>query len=185
MRSRVIDWYNLNSEILKYSDIDENTDETEDLILTDFIFNVNCSKWENIIKEKSAESIRESLEEENSLLGDYLISKNRSCLKIPGNNFVSVCAETIDGEFAGVICGSIFKSDNSSNLLAVSNVVWVEKNFRGMGLARHLIDAFLENAEALGCEKIIFELTGSSSVLSSTLKDRGCSIIFTSMVVKK
>ena len=184
MSSRVVEWYNLNSEILKYQDINENTDETENLILTDFIFSVNCSRWENIIIEKSSESIRESLDEENSLLVEYLISKNRSCLKIPGNDFISVCAESIDGEFAGFISGSIFKSDNINNLLAVSNVVWVEKKFRGMGVARHLIDSFLENAKDLGCEKIIFELTGSSSILSSTLKGRGSSVFFTSMVVK-
>ncbi|MEA1911927.1 MAG: UPF0158 family protein, partial [Spirochaetota bacterium] len=52
MRSRVVEWYNINCEILKYSNIDENTDETENLILSDFVFTDDSSKWKSLIDEK-------------------------------------------------------------------------------------------------------------------------------------
>ncbi len=184
MRSRVIGWYNLNSEILKYNEIDENTDETENLILSDFIFNTDCSKWKELINEKSNESIHESLGENEVDIAEYLISKNNSLLALPGNIDVFVCAETLDGEFAGSIKGGIIKTGENNSIIGVANVVWVEKKFRGMGLARHLIDAFSQNVRVEGCKKIIFELPGSNSVLSSTLEERRALGILTTMVVR-
>ncbi|MCK5673819.1 MAG: GNAT family N-acetyltransferase [Spirochaetales bacterium] len=184
MRSRVIDWYNLNSEILKYNEIDENTDETENLILSDFIFNTNSSKWKELINDKSEESIHESLGEQDGDIAEYLICKNNSLLALPGNIDVSICAETLDGEFAGCIKGGIIKAGDNESILAVANVIWVEKKFRGMGLARHLIDKFTQNAENKKCEKIIFELTGMGSILNSSLEARGASTFFTTIAVK-
>lgn len=183
MRSRVIEWYNINSEMIKYSNIDENTDETENLILTDFVFNVDLSKWENLIREKSAESIRESLGEPETVIAEYIISKNKSWLDLPGNIPVSISAETIDGEFAGCISGGIFEAGAARHIIAVGNVLWVEKKFRGMGLARQLIDDFLKNALLLKAERILFELSGSGLVLGSTLEARGASVFFTTMAV--
>ena len=52
-----------------------------------------------------------------------------------------------------------------------------------MGLARHLADNFLQNANTKGCKKIIFELPGKGSFLSSTLEARGASVILTTMGV--
>lgn len=183
MRSRVVEWYNINSEILKYSDIDENTDETENLILTDFVFNVDCSKWENLTNEKSDESIRESLGDQEELLAEYLISRNRSSFNIPGKIPVSVCAETADGEFAGCISGEMVETGVTRRLVVIANVIWVEKKFRGMGLARHLIDDFSKNAIARKAERIIFELPGKGSLLNLTLEARGASAFFTTMAV--
>ena len=134
MRSRVVEWYNINSDILKYSDIDENTDETENLILTDFIFTVDCPKWKNLITEKSDESIRESLGEQETVFAEYLISKNKFWLDIPGNTPVFVCTETVDGEFAGCISGGILEAGDTRRIVAVANAVWVEKNSEEWGL---------------------------------------------------
>ena len=183
MRSRVIEWYNINSEIIKYSNIEENTDETENLILTDFVFNVDCLKWENLIVEKSAESIRESLGEREAVIAEYLISKNKFWLDIPGNTHVFVCAETVDGEFAGCISGGIIEAEDTHIIIAVANVIWVEKKFRGMGLARHLIDNFSQYVMNHKADKLVFELPGRGSLLNSTLEARGLSVFFTTMAV--
>ncbi len=183
MRSRVIEWYNLNSEILKYSDIDENTDETENLILTDFVFIADCSRWKNLIKEKSDESIMESLGDQEIITAEYLISRNRSFLNISGNIPLVICAETADGEFAGFISGGIIKTGDTRSIIAIANTIWVEKKFRGMGLARHLIDNFSQNAVAAKCKKLIFELTGRGPILNSTLEARGFSGFLTTMEV--
>ncbi len=183
MRSRVIEWYNINSEILKYNDIDENTDETENLILIDFVFNVNCPKWKNLITEKSYESIRESLGEQEVVLSEYLIRRNRAFMNVPGYRPLSVCAETVDGEFSGLISGGLAETGVSNSLVAVVNNIWVEKAFRGMGIAKHLIDNFSQNAIDQGCEKIIFELPGRGVLLNSTLEARGLSTFFTTMAV--
>lgn len=184
MRSRVIEWFNLNSEILKYSEIDENTDETENLVLSDFIFKTDCLKWEKLINAKSGESIYESLGSRETDLAEYIISKNQSFLALPENTDLSVSAETLDGEFAGSIKGGIIKTGKNKSFLALANVIWVEKRFRGMGLARHLIDYFSENAINRNCKKIIFELPGIGSVLNSSLEARGSVTFFTTMAVK-
>jgi GNAT superfamily N-acetyltransferase len=183
MRAKVIEWYNLNTEILKYNDIEENTDETENLILSDFIFSVDCSKWNNLIDDKSEQSIRESLGDQEKILADYLIVKNKSWLNIPGNTHVFVCAETIDGEFAGSISGGIIEIGDTHGFIAVANAIWVEKKFRGMGIARQLIDDFSKNAVLLKVERIIFELPGRGSLLISALEARGLSVFFTTMAV--
>lgn len=183
LRSRVIEWYNVNSEIIKYEDIDENTDETENLILTDFVFRVDCSRWKNLIDEKMDESIRESLGNNEEILADYLLSRNKSWLKVPGNTPLFVCAETVDGEFAGFISGGLVETGIVRHSIAVANVIWVETRYRGMGLARHLIDNFSKNANAKKCAKIIFELPGRGVSLDSTLEARGFSAFFTTMAV--
>jgi len=184
MRSRVIEWYNLNSEILKYNEIDENTDETENLILSDFVFSTDCSRVEKLIEVKSYESILESLGESETDIAEYLISKNKSWLALPGIIPVFICAETLDGEFAGSISGGVGKVEDNNSIVAVSNVIWVEKKFRGMGLARRLVDNFSKNAVLLKADKLIFELPGKGFSLKSTLEARGAYAYFTTMAVK-
>ena len=93
MHSRVIEWYNLNSEVLKYQDINENTDETEDLVMSDFIFSIDSPEWENIIESKISEAIRESVGDENAVFADYVISRNRSMLAPGFGRLVFICAE--------------------------------------------------------------------------------------------
>jgi len=183
MRSRVIEWYNLNSEILKYKDVNENTDETENLVLSDFVFSINNPKWENIIREKSAESIRESFEDKKDLLGDYLIDRIEMFSDIPGNIPVFACAESLDGTLAGVIGGLLVRTGPSRRMVAVVNIIWIEKKFRGLGIARHLIDLFSKNALENKAEKLIFELPGKGSVLVSTLESRGGDVFITTMAV--
>ncbi|MCD6396490.1 MAG: GNAT family N-acetyltransferase [Spirochaetaceae bacterium] len=183
MRSRVIEWYNLNSEILKYQDINENTDETENLVLSDFVFSINNPKWKNIIREKSTKSIKESFEDKKDLLGDYLIDRMEMFSDIPGNIPVFACAESLDGELIGVIGGIFVRTGTSRRMVAVVNTIWIEKKFRGLGIARHLIDLFSKKALENKAEKLIFELFGKGSVLVSTLESRGGDVFITTMAV--
>lgn len=184
MRSRVIEWYNINSEILKYNDIAENTDETENLILSDFVFKKDSSRWKDLIDKIIKESIRESIGDNDAVIAEYIISKNESWLASPGIIPVSISAETASGEFAGNISGGIMWTGDSSGFIAVASVIWVEKKFRGMGLARHLIDTFSQNAKNKKCERIVFELSGNGFSLNSTLEARGAAAFFTTMAVK-
>jgi len=183
MSSRVIEWYNLNSEILKYKDINENTDETENLVLSDFVFSINNTKWKNIIREKSAESIKESFEDKKDLLGVYLIDRIDMFSDIPGNIPVFACAESLDGSLAGLISGILVRTGPSRRMVAVVNAIWIEKKFRGLGIARHLIDLFSKKALENKAEKLIFELSGKGSVLVSTLESRGGDVFITTMAV--
>ncbi|MCK5200423.1 MAG: hypothetical protein KAR21_18835, partial [Spirochaetales bacterium] len=183
MRSRVIEWYNLNSEILKYRNIDENTDETENLVLSDFVFTIDCPKWKNLIREKSDESILESLGDQEVIIAEYLISRNKFCMDVLDNTSISVSAETVEGEFAGCINGGIIEAGDIRRIVAVANAIWVEKKFRGMGLARQLIDDFSKNAILLKAERIIFELPGRGFSLNSTLESRGAATFITTMAV--
>ena len=97
---------------------------------------------------------------------------------------MSVCAETLDGEFAGSIKGGIIKTGDNDRIIALANVIWVEKKFRGMGLARHLIYNFIQNAILLKAERVIFELPGRGFSLNSTLESRGAATFITTMAVK-
>ncbi len=183
MSSRVIEWYNLNSEILKYKDINENTDETDNLISSDFIFLEGDSKWQDVFKEKYSEAVNESLSGLDSFYADYIISRNEYYSNLPGNIPLLICAETISGEFAGFISGYIFKSNLNPSSFALANAVWVEKLYRGLGLAKSLIDKYFILAQKNNAEKIIFELPESNSVLNSTLDARDLSVLLTTRVV--
>lgn len=182
MRTRVVEWYNLNSEILKYTDIDENTDETESLILSDFVFSKDCSRLKELIDRKSNESILESLGEKEADIAEYFIKKNNTWLSLPDTFPIRICAETLEGEFAGSISGGIIKTEKNKSIV-IANAIWVEKKFRGMGLARQLIDDFSKNAVLLKADRIIYELAGKEFTLKSTLEARGFSSFFTTMVV--
>ncbi len=183
MRSRVVEWYNTNCDILKYKDIEENTDETENLILDDFVFRIDYSDQEDLIKCKAEVSIRENLDKRGKGIADFFIKRNILFLESPGVEALSVYAETLEGEYAGSITGGSFSDTDSDTKLGVVHSVWVEKKFRGMGLARHLIDQFLKEAVNRSIKTVLFELPGGSSELKSTLEARAASSIFTTMAV--
>jgi len=184
MKSIVIDWYNLNSEILKYNDIEENTDETENLILSDFIFTGNSKKWESLILPKSSEAVQESLGEEDTIIADYVISRNRIIHDQSGSRHVFISAETVGGDFAGFISGLVIGQEPSSCIISVVDIIWVEKIFRGLGIARRLVDEYSKNVRVAGVKRIVYELPGSIPTMVSTLEARGATHVFTTLAVK-
>jgi len=183
LKSRVIDWYHRNSEILKYQDIDENTDETDNLIISDFVFTCNSKKWENLIIIKCIEAVEESLGQDDKLLADYFITRNRILKTLPNIRSVFISAETISGDFAGCISGFIMEQDKSHRVIQIIDRIWVEKIYRGLGIARLLLDKNLQDAANSGVEKIIYELPGSTPVLVSTLETMGADKLFTTLAV--
>lgn len=183
MRSRVIEWYNQNSEILKYMDINENTDDTDNLILSDFVFLEGDSKWQHVFPEIYSEAVHESFPESDSFYTDYIISRNKYFANLPGNTPLLICAETINGEFAGFISGYIINPDFSGSSFAVANAVWVEKIYRGLGLAKSLIDQYFVLALKNNAANLIFELADTKSILNSTLEERKLSVFLTTRVV--
>ncbi len=184
MRSRVVEWYNTNCEILKYEYIDENTDETENLISTDFTFLTDCPDRDDLIKRKSEEAVRECMDSGTAAVTDYILKRNEGFFNQPGVTSLSVCAETPEGELAGVIYGGTAGSFISGSKLGFVISIWVEPVFRGMGLARHLIDEFIREAAARSVDTVIFELPGAGSVLKSSLEARGSGEVVTTMAVK-
>ncbi len=183
MSSRVIEWYNLNSEILKYKDINENTDDTDNLILSDFIFLADGSKWQSILKVKYPEAVHESFPASDAFYADYFIGRNEYLINISGNLPLIICAETGNGEFAGFISGYMVKDGFSDDPFALVNAVWVEKIYRGLGLSKSLIDQFFVLAKKNNAEKLVFELPEYKSFLGSALEERNLSVFLTTRVV--
>jgi GNAT superfamily N-acetyltransferase len=183
MKSRVIDWYNRNSDILKYQDINENTDETDNLIITDFVFTSNSKKWESLITGKGLEAVQESMGLGDDLLVDYFITRNRMIKTLPNIQSVFISAETVGGDFAGCISGFSMEQKLSRRFIYVIDRIWVEKIFRGLGIARLLLDKHLQDAAKSGAERIIYELPGSAPVMVSSLEAMGAGRLFTTLAV--
>lgn len=180
MKDLVVEWYTTYREAWHFEKIGTDTLETENLILSDFTFSSDCSRWENDISRAEEEFIQEVFKE-NVLLGQFHYENLVVVRKDPEKKIICVCAEALDGKFAGVIWGldwtpgdtrERFLQDEGS--LLVVKVMYVEPLFRGLGLGKVLVEEFSKKAEeeeAAG--KIFFEVPENLPFLSTMLEKQG------------
>ncbi len=170
MRQVVKDWYAAVTDSIALSRLGEEPEETEELVLSDFVIQSGTGRWKDRIEEAAKLAKDESVQDFTVALRDYLMDTEKvGCTDNEHKEIIY--AETPVGEFAGCIMGVYVVSEYSTVLDL--RYIYVEPQFRGLGLSRLFIDRATEIAAKNGVTKVVIELLGKTLFLQDDLEERG------------
>ncbi len=166
MRREVFEWYNTLRERwgLDRIPLDLET-ETDNLILADFTFERDALSAEEV-REYAHDAREEALE---YLSGDSERELMERLEQVSDTSeFHTIAASTPGGERIAAVCAAVHR-DGSQPVAAV-NVLYVEPEFRGLGLARELLSRIFAVLDEDGVPVVHIELPGKAGALSSLLQ---------------
>ena len=173
MRKEVLAWYNTMREAWGLKEIELEFDDTEDLILSDFVL----SRWdkpdEAVIVENDRKGFFEmfaNLDDESAKNGMY---ESRRYGQIPtGDKSIVYIAETPSGELAGFLWAvrNLFRTDMPT--LHIFQI-YVFPDYRGLGLASALFHRFCGDTYDSSFQRVTVELMGDSLNMNEVFKREG------------
>ncbi len=170
MRDIVRNWYGAINDSLELSRLGEEPEETENLVLSDFVLKGGFGDWREKIVQAATTALRESLDEVSQTLKRFLLQTETAGTQ-DSDHIEVIHAETPVGEFAGCIVGVYY--DTGYNTLLDIRYIWIEPLYRGLGLSRLFIDRLTELAAEKGVMEAVIELLGNTLFLRSELEERG------------
>jgi len=170
MRDVVRNWYSAINDSIELSRLSEEPEETENLVLSDFVIMAGLGPWGDKIRESAVTALRESLSEASRTLKDFLMETEASGAQ--DHEYIeALYAETPLGDFAGCIVG-VYHDTGYSTLMDI-RFIWIEPLYRGLGLSRLFIDRITDISSEKGTVEIVIELLGNTLFLRSELEERG------------
>lgn len=190
MHSRVIDWYNDLCDLWGWERVSlepEEQEETEELVLSDFVIEEEGRRGPELVRDYDRESWDEATATLPAPIAASFYRHARQGVEPGAANNLFVSARTPSGEFAGFVWG-IEEGRGEGDFLDVTlwlRIVqlYVPREFRGLGIAKALVDHVCRIAYERGIHKIVIDLVGSGEVLLKPLKQEGFSSISRSLVL--
>jgi GNAT superfamily N-acetyltransferase len=183
MKSYVVDWYTSMKEARELENVQLNEeDETDALVLSDFVIDVPAAFSEKSFITLDREAFNEIYTRYPDELIDYLYENSRNHLTLDLNDLL--CAETPSQELAGflwVVEEQLDQPDSPaspfSETLLVSRIIqiYVQREYRGLGLAKALLEQYLEDGYKRGIDWIFIEMAGNALRLGEKLSSIGFS----------
>lgn len=179
MRREVKEWFSRHLDALELESLGPEPEETEDLLLSDFP--VRFQETDTYLEgDEEIEKVIDELCEDGEgqitaslAFREYLFDR---MLDLMDSSDCSgrIIAETPEGQLAGVCYLTAFKGSDGS-VTVFFPFLHVEARFRGLGLAKTLMERALQEAGEWGAAECVLELPGAASVLSSSLEEMGFS----------
>ncbi len=170
MKDLVVAWYGVSKEAWHFEKMGKVSLETDNLILSDFTFPDNCSS-QGLQSIEAEEKLIEEVFGRTSLLGRYHLERIRQLRTDPKVRILSLCAEALDGVFAGVMWGVLWSPPGDGGDLLLVKVLYVAPAFRGLGLGKTLVAKFTAKAAAEeAVERVYFEVPEGLSFIRSMLE---------------
>jgi GNAT superfamily N-acetyltransferase len=172
MRKEVLAWYNTLRESWGLEEVELDFEETEDLILSDFILERWHDPEDDLIVGYDRKGFFEIFPDELDLRKEGMYQSRRYGYLPSDPLSIVYRASTPTGEPAGFLWAvqNHFRTDIAS--LHVLQV-YVMPEYRGLGLAKTLFHYFCEKSAKEDCRRISIELMGESLQLSKMCKDEG------------
>lgn len=170
MRDIVRNWYTAINDSIELSNLGEEPEETENLVLSDFVIKRGFGEWQKEIQQAALSALSESLDEYSKTLQQYLLQTESTEIE-EGKRIEVLHAETPVGEFAGCVIG--IYHDTGFHTLMNIQFIWITPLYRGLGLSRLFIDRITEIAADRGIAEVTIELLGNSLFLRTELEERG------------
>lgn len=190
MKTRVLDWYNELCDMWGWEHIrrePSEVEETEELVLSDFDFAEETGA--EIVRTYDREAWRESHSFlPPALVGD-LYNRSRAGMDASSETSLVISARTPGGELSGFVWGVIehlrMAAETGGQDLKLLRLlqVYVLKEYRGLGIAKTLVDNICRAAYARGIERILMELPGAADILLPTLEAQGFSTASRSLML--
>jgi GNAT superfamily N-acetyltransferase len=174
MKRVVLEWYNQLRESWGLERIGtEPLEETEELILSDFVIRPEGGKHLEIIRELDRRAFQENFGDEGPGYAEYMYEVRRYGVEPEvGSESVILIAETPVGEFAGFIWGVETRTGGNFTVSRLLQL-YVVREYRGLGLAKVLLHRFCVSAYERSVDRVTIELLGSGYGLLDSLKTAG------------
>lgn len=171
MREYVIEWFSLVKEAQKLESVEvEGDDETTELVLSDFLLvypeEIDWSSYLGLDREAFAGNHLEIPEPVVAALYEEYDRQRY----VPSSGILR--AEAPDGELAGFLWYRDMKTgDKTDNAPGYGRIIQllIVPEYRGLGLARTLIDRYLEDAFRRGVEWVFIEAEGEAMAIAEKL----------------
>ena len=186
MKARVIDWYNELCDMWGWEHLrlePEDEEETEELVLSDFEFSEEDDHVAELVRAHDREAWNEARPALPSALVDELYRTARAGRDPSSEDSLILSARTPSGDLAGFVWGVIERLDAASGareenltLLRVLQL-FVASEYRGLGIAKALIDGLCRTSHFQGIDRLLIDLPESAEVLLETLEAEGFSTV--------
>lgn len=180
MRAQVVEWYNQLCEALGYARIGPEPEETEELVLSDFVIETGGSELAEKLEELDLAAFHEACGQQEPELQHLLYLARRSLIPREGEGRILLQALTPAGESAGFAWGvdawlsarttEVFQEEPAVSFLLQ---LYVQPEFRGLGLARLLLDTYIKRAYQREMKRVVLDLWGGSQSMQRTLETIG------------
>lgn len=176
MNERIIEWYNALRESWGLENLEQDFDEYDDLVTEDFSFRAYNHLMDSEYVAKEVSAFKEELKHQFAgELGEAMSAFmtgpnfNTECLK---NESVSgVVCRTFTDEFAGCILYSYLES--LPQKAAFLTALFVNQNYRGLGIAKELLEQCFSSLEKDGIHFFIISNSIVPGMLESHLTRLG------------
>jgi GNAT superfamily N-acetyltransferase len=180
MRQIVRDWFRTNKEALLLDALGPEPEETEDLVLADFP--VRIEAIETLPDESIMEAcFRDAFEMEDDMLLDSFIEESLTGMETC-DEIVRILASTPDGEFAALAI--LLQSGTPPGMLVKLPLLYVDPSFRGLGIAKLLLEKAAQEARRRGAGNMLVDVPGKGEVLLPWMEEAGFSIVRRSCILK-
>lgn len=185
MRNLVAEWYADVCDYLGMDQIEPDFAETEDLVLSDFV--VQCAEapidpqLRQLVQRFDEAALQELFADHPQDYRGYLVRQliaRRPPLWGEGTRLVR--AEGPAGQLAGFLWAEQQRLQ-SGRCISVVVQLFVQPDFRGLGIASTLIAAYLQNAQRQGVDRLLMELPGNCAVPAESLERSGFETASTTM----
>lgn len=180
MRAHVVEWYNQLCDAMGYAQIGPEPEETEELVLSDFVVENGGEELIARLEELDLTAFQEACGNQPDELQHLLYLARRSLIPKGGDNLILLQAVTPAGESAGFVWGAdAWLSARASELFkeepAVSFLLqlYVQPEYRGLGLARLLLDTYIKRAYEREMKRVVLDLWGGSQSMQRALENIG------------
>ncbi len=163
MKQIVVRWYNEQRELVGLERIGPEPEETEELLLSDFVIRQGESKHLEPLVKLDRKAFAELFPEASpERVEGFYYKKRKNEPNLLDSKSLLLVVETPGNDFAGFIWGVEKEDPLSGKLILKLMQLAVVKHYRGLGLAHMLIRRLIDQAYDRGYEKMSVELTGSS-----------------------
>ena len=182
MRSRVVEWYEQLCDALGAQKLGIEREETEDLILSDFVIETAPPEVRKQLEEYDLKAFREAFGEEPQDFTHLMYLARRTLAPQDPKKMAVYRAVTPRGETAGVVWGvdawlssraeAIFRQDPGVSFLLQ---FYVEPEYRGLGLSRLLLDTYIREAYRREMKRVVLDLWGGAQSIGRIVEEYGFS----------
>jgi GNAT superfamily N-acetyltransferase len=167
MRHIVLEWYSRITEAQELAKLGEEPVENEQLILSDFTVRELSGETE-FTADELRRAVEEAYAEYAPALREHMYNTLRSRLD-PEAIVFSV--ETPEGERVGSLAARVY--ENVVGAVMSITYLYVEQQFRGLGLSKVLIDKCVETANREEVAELMCELPGKTFFMEKEFLQRG------------
>lgn len=168
MRRIVRRWYGRITEAENMEELGEEPEETEEILLSDLDIRDREESTEEVMR-KIERALTEALYDVSGEIRELVIDEKLAAYE--ESQGYTVEAFSLNGDLVASAGGELFTSEAGDVLKVL--YLYVEPEFRGMGLSRLLIDRITETAKRLEVKEMAVDIPSGSSFLERELAERG------------